>query len=258
LSLAYRNYEPGYLGINSSGFGESQGTKNEEGFYLGLQMYPWKYMKMDLYADHYSYPFLRYNSTSPYFGNDYLLNLTFYPNREFTITTRFRYEKNQSRATTAISGIDKMETSRKGGNRLEFSYQFNKTLKLKSRFEFSYFKKGEEPVTVGFYSGHDAGLISANQKFKLWFRYAIFDIPKWENRIYAYENDVLYSFSVPAFNSQGTRFIIMGKAELLPSLEISLRYSVSGFRGIKSWGTGDDLVRAGNDSFWTVQMRVKI
>jgi hypothetical protein len=258
LSLAYRYYQPEYLGINSSGFGDSQGTKNEEGFYLGLQMYPWKFMKVDIYADNYSFPFLRYNSTCPYAGNDYLLNLTFYPNRQFTISARFRFEKNQNRSSSCITGIDRMETARKGGSRLELSYQLNKNIKLKSRIEFSYFQSGQEALTKGFYSGHDVNIISASQKYKLWFRYAIFDIPRWENRIYAYENDVLYSFSVPAFNSQGTRFIIMGKAELLPSLELSLRYSVSGFRGIKTRGTGNDLVQAGNDSYLTIQIKFKI
>jgi hypothetical protein len=258
LSLVYRNYQPNYLGLKSSGFGESQDTKNEKGFYLGLQFYPWKYLKADLYADHYSFPFLRYNSTNPYSGNDYLLNLTFYPNREFIINMRFRYEKNQSRSTEKIIGIQHMETIQKGAFRLEMNYQVNKNVKLKSRIEFSYFQEAKKNMSNGFYSGHDLNLQTISQKHKLWFRYAIFDIPLWDNRIYAYENDVQYSFSVPAFISTGSRFIIMSKSDIFPFLELSVRYSVSGFRGTRTWGTGNDEVSSGKDSYWTLQLRLKI
>jgi hypothetical protein len=258
LSLIYRNYQPDYLGIRSSGFGESSGTKNEEGFYLGLQMYPWKFLKVDFYADNYSFPFLKYNSTSPYSGNDYLLNFSIYPKRDFIVNLRFRHEKNQNRSATCITGIDPMETAKKGSYRLELNYELNKNTKLRSRLEFSSYKSAQEPVSIGYYSGHDLSLQTSSQKYKLWFRYAIFDIPKWENRIYAYENDVLGSFSVPSFNSKGARFIIMGKTDLFPGLELSLRYSVSGFRGIKTWGSGNDEVKGGRDSFYTLQVRVRM
>lgn len=258
FSLAYRNYQPDYLGLRSSGFGESQDTKNEEGFYLGLQMYPWKYLKLDLYADHYSFPFLRYNSTNPYSGSDYLVNFNVYPSRELSCNLRFRYEKNQNRSTTCITGVDRMETAKKGGFRLELSYLLNKNIRLKSRIEFSYFQIGKQKMTTGFYSGHDFAFQTKSQKYKLWFRYAIYDIPCWDNRIYAYENDVLYSFSVPAFSSQGTRFIIMGKTDLLPSLELSIRFAVSGFASVKTTGTGEDEVKGISDSYLTMQLRFKI
>jgi len=258
VSMVYRNYQPDYLALRSSGFGESQGTKNEKGYYLGLQLYPWKYLKAELYADHYSFPFLRYTSTSPYSGNDYLLNLTFYPSREFTLSIRLRYEKTRERSSSTITGIPPMETVQKGGSRLELNYVMSKNLRLKSRIEFSYYQEARQSMGTGFYSGHDMSFASNSQKYKLWLRYAVFDIPGWENRIYAYENDVLYSFSVPAFNSRGTRFIIMGKAELLPGLELSLRYALTQFQGIRTWGTGNDEISSDLDSNWTLQLRLKI
>ena len=258
LSMAYRKYQPDYLGINASGFGESQSTKNEEGYYLGLQLYPWKYMKIDLYADHYSFPFLRYNSTNPYSGNDYLLNLNFYLSKEFGLNMRLKYEKTQNRSSECITGVDRMETAKKGYYRIELKYAFNKNINLKSRFEFSYYKTGVQKMTQGFYSGHDINFQTPSGKYRLFMRYAIFDIPSWENRIYAYENDVLYSFSVPAFNSQGTRFICMTKIDIFPFLELSLRYSLSGFPGIRTIGNSYDEVKTNHDSYYTIQMRFRI
>jgi hypothetical protein len=86
----------------------------------------------------------------------------------------------------------------------------------------------------------------------------MFDIPGWENRIYAYENDFLYSFSVPAFSSVGTRFIIMGRSELYPGIELSIRYAVSEFSGIRTWGNGEDKVNSSKDPYFSFQIRVKL
>ena len=94
-----------------------------------------------------------------------------------------------------------------------------------------------------------------SQKFKFWLRYAIYDIPGWENRIYAYENDVLGSFSVPAFNSKGARFIIMAKSEILPGFELCIRYALSQYMGLRTSGSGGDEVSGTGDTLWTIQLR---
>lgn len=151
-----------------------------------------------------------------------------------------------------------METASKGGCRLELNYSPGKNFNFKSRIEFSYFQPLYQQITSGFYSGHDVGLTSSSRKYRLWLRYAIYDIPGPDNRIYAYENDVQYSFSVPAFNSRGTRFIIMGKTDILPDLEISIRYALSQFQGIKTQGSGNDKTVKGNDSYCTIQLKFRI
>ena len=50
-----------------------------------------------------------------------------------------------------------------------------------------------------------------NKPFSLTFRYAIFGTQDYDSRVYAYESDVLYSFSVPAFYGKGMRVYLLGK-----------------------------------------------
>ena len=258
LSMVYRNYQPEYLGMRSSGFGEGQGTKNERGYYLGLQFYPWKYLQVELYSDHYRFPFLRYNSTNPFSGSDYLLNLTFFPSREFTVTMRFRHEITQTRATESTPVIDLMQNAIKSGYRLDFNYELNRNFRFRSRLEFSRYNTAEEKLQVGYYSGHDIGFISSSHRYNIWMRYAIYDIPGWESRIYAYENNVQYSFSIPAFNGRGTRFILMAKTEIIPGFELTARYALSQFPGIKKWGNGNDQLKDIKDSLLTLQLKIRI
>ena len=44
------------------------------------------------------------------------------------------------------------------------------------------------------------------QKVKITARYAIFDIPDYDARIYAYENDILGYFSIPPYFGTGSRY----------------------------------------------------
>lgn len=258
LSLTYRYYQPDYLASMASGFGENQGTKNEEGFYLGLEMYPWKYLKAELYADTYSFPFLRYNSTNPYSGTDYFMNFEIYPSRDFTCTLRFKFEQSQNRSDKCRTGIDLMDTTEKGNFRLSLVFKPYEKIEIKSRLEISSYKEAKEAVSRGYYSGHDIGCRDISGRYSLWIRYAIYDIPRWENRIYAYENDVLYSFSVPAFSSKGTRFVILGKAEIIRGVEVSARYALSQFGTKKERGTGGDYLIGDSDSFLTFQIKIRM
>src|SRR5690606_33466898 len=73
---------------------------------------------------------------------------------------------------------------------------------LQSRIQFSSFQKAQTPTT-GYYM-----MVELGKKFKrlrLSSRIGIFDCDDYDNRQYAYEKDLLYAFSIPAFYNKGTR-----------------------------------------------------
>jgi len=43
----------------------------------------------------------------------------------------------------------------------------------------------------------------------VWFRHCIFRTGDWDSRIYAYENDLVHSFSIPALWGNGSRSCLM-------------------------------------------------
>ena len=57
------------------------------------------------------------------------------------------------------------------------------------------------------------------------FRYALFQTDSYNARIYAYENDMLSSYSIPAYYDRGSRFYIMLDYNITRKIEIWLRYS---------------------------------
>jgi hypothetical protein len=61
----------------------------------------------------------------------------------------------------------------------------------------------------------------------LWLRYCLFNTDAWDSRLYTYENDLLYSFSIPALSGKGTRSYIMAKWEIGDWAELRAKYSLT-------------------------------
>ncbi len=62
----------------------------------------------------------------------------------------------------------------------------------------------------------------------IWFRYCIFKTDNWDSRIYTYENDLLYNFSIPALSGEGSRSYIMIAWEAVRFADVRIKYAFTG------------------------------
>jgi hypothetical protein len=61
----------------------------------------------------------------------------------------------------------------------------------------------------------------------IWTRYCLFNTDDWDSRIYTYENDLLYSYSIPALAGEGSRSYIMVKWEMHDFAELRIKYGLT-------------------------------
>ena len=66
-------------------------------------------------------------------------------------------------------------------------------------------------------------------------RLQFFDAQNWDNRIYCYEYDVLYAYSIPAVYGLGGRAFLCLRWQILPQLTLYFRASETLYA--KSWAT---------------------
>jgi hypothetical protein len=69
-------------------------------------------------------------------------------------------------------------------------------------------------------------------------RAAVFDTDGYESRIYTYEHDLLYSFSVPVLYGRGQRSYVLFQYEPVSSLTIEAKYGVTWYPHRKTIGSG--------------------
>jgi hypothetical protein len=61
--------------------------------------------------------------------------------------------------------------------------------------------------------------------FRLTGRVGLFDASEYENRIYTFENNVLWTFSIPAYFGQGMRYYLVGQYQFNSQLTAYFRFA---------------------------------
>ena len=128
---------------------------------------------------------------------------------------------------------------------------------MKDRIEYLLYKKSDIYKGTGYLVYHDIAWRPEKGKLSVVLRYALFDTDSYDERIYAYENDVLYAFSVPAYYYKGSRFIVLLKFEPARYITLWLRFTNTYFNNIQIIGTGLDQIDSNNRSEIKVQLRIK-
>jgi hypothetical protein len=249
-SLVYRKTDRGYQSVNANAFTENTFPVNENGFYAGISVRPVNTLRLDAYADIFQFPWLRYRVDAPSAGKDFFIQLSYRPNKQVEIYARYRNEakminrSGDSLITTIIDLVPKKDL------RLQTSIIVNKELTLRNRIETVWYNNRGVEAGQGF-----LGYLEANYKPALinWagsMRLQYFETSGFNERIYAYETDLPYNFSIPFYYDKGmryyfninwdaTRFFIR-KRKAHPKFDIGLKWAQTIYSGKAVVGSGLD------------------
>jgi hypothetical protein len=178
---------------------------------------------------------------APAKGHEYLLRLDYAPNNKWSVYAQYRFEEKQVNKSENLTPIDYLIFTKRQSLRLNFRYRVNSEFELRSRAEFSFFNDGIE--NRGFVLYQDFVWSPAFAPLKAHFRIAVFDAVDYDTRIYTYENDLLYSFSVPALSGRGTRFYINLSYRINRNWSLWLKFAQTWYsdRNVISSGTEEIL-----------------
>ncbi len=252
LALLYRNYDKEFVAIHGYGLGEASGVQNEEGFYLGLEWLPFKYTKVNLYADFFKFPWLRYGEKAPTDGSEYLVNIDYAPRRTIDFQTRFKYEKKSTSvsedqfANIAYGELYKW--------RIQSTMDYTEALSGQVRLAFSHFNQDTAKYN-GWLLYYEHFYEPPQTDFRVSLRINIFDVEDYTARIYTYERDVLYSFSVPSFQATGIRYYLNVKWDVLEDLSLYGRIDRTNYLHKQEVSSGNELINEPHKTSVHLKMR---
>ncbi len=248
--MVWRYFGPRYFAFYSNAFSESTLAQNEMGFYTGLQLLPIRNWKISLYFDTYRFPDMRFRIYEPQtFGNDVFVQVDYTPSFSTHLYMRYRTEiKPQNYAEQ--SAILQIRPKLVRYFRVNLSTKLNSVIGLNSRLELSYYRQGQT-VERGSMLYQDL-ILHLRHDWALFFRLAAFDAP-YDARIYAYENDLLYAFSIPAYFYKGIRFYALARYKMNNHLTFWVKYGQFTY-------TDRDVISAGslNEIIGPTKSEVKI
>ena len=222
FTVMYRDYGKAYQNLYSNAFCEGSRNQGQRGLYLGAEVAPAPYWNLLAYADHFRFTWLSSMVNAPSWGHDYYLRLSHSFNKRTNAFLQFRSKTKMKNSTDAFvfSHYPIFYTK----NAVKFNISYNvRDVHFSNKAELAHYRNDDGKNSHGFFICQDVAYKPENKPFSLTFRYAIFDTDDYDSRVYAYENDVLYSFSVPALYGKGMRVYLLGKWKPVSNLTLYAR-----------------------------------
>lgn len=256
VSVYYRDFGLKYQNLYSNAIGESSTNQNEKGLYTGVRFDLHKNWTFTGYADFFNFPWLRYRTDFPSHGREYLGQLEYRMSRDVNMYFRYRTDRKQQNWDTG-EHLKKIGETNKQSFRFNIAYSVIPSVTLKNRVEYLLYEDVDGKESAGFLVYQDVMYRPENKPYDITLRYALFDTDDYDARIYAYENDVLYAFSIPGYYYQGSRFYVLLKWEPLDYLDLWVRFAQTLFTNQNTLGTGLDEIDGNTRSEIKLQARLK-
>jgi hypothetical protein len=150
-------------------------------------------------------------------------------------------------------------TKRKGGEsiRLNILWQISRMFELNARGEVSHAADDKLKGKIGGMLFGELIYSSQSAKFGASFRVAPFIVPDWKLRIYTYERDVLYGFSVPALSGKGIRWYANLRWETSRWLTVWFKLAQSVYFDRDKTGEGLDEISGPSKSDYKIEIRIR-
>lgn len=242
LSFLYRNIQKQYQSLFGNAFTENTTPVNERGVYSGIAIRPSPGWQLNAYADLFQFPWIKYLVNAPSHGYDYLLQLNYEPGKEFGMYVRYK-NKNKPTDSSGNGIIYYPQDQMKQNLRLNISEQLSFAFSINSRVELMWFNRQLKNAGQGFLTyvqgNYKRRKLSAN------LRLQYFETDGYDSRIYTYESDVLYGFSIPAFFDKGFRYYFNLHYDITKRLQCWLRWAQTIYSNKKQIGSGLDEIDNG-------------
>lgn len=208
MAVLYRNIDYRYQSLFGNAFTENSFPVNESGLYAGISIKPTRSVKINAYADVFRFPWLRYLVNAPSRGQEYLLLLTYTPNKYVEWQSRFRYQAKGQVMPATETGIYAVDEVPQLNWRTQVSYRVTNAWLLRSRVEAIWYANNiPAKHQTGFLFYTDVHFKPAFRPFSFNARIQYVETDGYNARIYAWENTVLYNFSIPAFYGKAVRYV---------------------------------------------------
>ncbi len=193
----YRYYSPEFDNIYANALCSWTRIKDEHGGYIGIEYNQLRNWQLSAYGDVWKT------------GFETMAQADFAAQKNYRMHTRFRMKRKDERDTYSL--------------RWNMVYQVG-DWKLKTQAD------GNMVYTHGGLSYGWSVLQDVEYRFRevpivLQLRAQAFDAKEWDNRIYIYENDVLYAYAIPFVYGLGGRFWLNARYKINDTFSVYLRVS---------------------------------
>ena len=225
LVALYRYYSPWFDNALGYAFSETSRINDENGGYIGIELSRWKNWHISGYGDVFYFSGYKYGlgDATKTIGYDALIDIryngiTSSRNNDWYISLRARAKQKGISTYAARLTFDWQQGSWSLRTTADANYvqSYGISLAQDIAYDFTPYTLHHTPLSIR-------------------LRLQGFDAREWNNRIYCYEHDVLYAFSIPAVYGLGGRAYVCLRWQIIPQLALYFRISETVYA--KTWAS---------------------
>lgn len=254
FSMLFRHFDKNYHANWSNTFMEGSTANNETGIYFGTKILPVKFVSLSAYSDFYRSEWINFSTAGPSKGWDIFTQANFIFSRNFEFYIRYKDEEKEQKFILNEIYANLPEQVQK--IRLHIQIKPSETIVLKTRIEHAFYKalKKERGIVLFQDFQYSPKQFPVNISTRiLWF-----NTDSYDSRIYAYENDLLYTFSIPAFYGKGFRTYLNLNYKITEKLHLWFKVANTSWTDRKIISSGFNEIQGNNKTELKFQLRLKI
>ena len=255
LAMLYRSMESGYVNQYANAFSTTTKSENEKGTFIACVMQPSTQLRLQSHMDVYSFPWLTYLIDSPSHGNEWFISIQYSIKRKLEVLIHYKSIRKPKNVITDLNHIAHIKPQLVQNQRIKVKQWIDKNWHITALWEHKSYQH---------YTIKDKGAIlildlsyqSTNKKFNCSMRHAMIETDSYQTRIYAYEKDVQYAFSVPAYSGNSRRFYILIKQRLTNHITAWFKWSQDYQFNAKTIGSGNEMINGPQRNLLKLQLRL--
>ena len=210
LLAIYRYYSPEYENIYANALSSKTKVNNEHGGYLGVEYNQLKNWQLSIFGDVWKE------------GYEAMAQADYVPQKNYQMHMRLRAKRKNEIDTYSARWKGMWEV---GAWRLKTQVDANMVY-------------AKEKWSYGLSVFQDVEYHFSQVPIVLQFRAQAFDAREWNNRVYMYENDVLYAYAIPFVYGLGGRFWLNARYKINERFSVYLRLSETVYQN--AWAEAHD------------------
>jgi hypothetical protein len=254
FSALFRHFDKNFQALWANTFAEGSNINNESGLYFGTKILPVKFVTLSAYSDFYRSQWINYSTAAPSTGWDVLAQADFVLSRKTEFYIRFKNEEKEVKFIQNERYVNLPDQTQK--LRFHFYYKYSEQIILKTRLEKVFYKGLQKENGIMIFQ--DIQYIPSKIPINISARIAWFSTDSYNSRIYAYENDLLYTFSIPAYYGNGFRTYLNLKYKISRNIEFWFKFANTSWNDRDIISSGYNEIQGNNKSELKFQLRLKI
>jgi hypothetical protein len=222
INFLFWKYSQGYTSFHGKGPGGSSGSYSEQSLLGNFTFEAARHLFINggCYIQHF--PWLKYRCSSPSMGVKREAGIKYMPTAKLTFDCVYGYRLSMTDNSEKI-GIPILKQMISRSLKIVVRYSIYDNLTLGTRIDY---KIIDPSSGKGVLLLEDLNYRVRSFPLSLWLRYCTFNTDDYDSRIYTWENDLLYTFSIPALYGNGSRFYFMAGWKITNKAELRFKYGI--------------------------------